>query len=533
MEAIHKIRDNEQICNTTIKVLHIININQISTSYKMKILKYILISVLNLFVFSSILQAQIAKKNGVTLEEVGAVLNALGNSKDPGAKEKLAFEAKALSESKDERFVTLSAKIFTFLGDKKKSEDINNSIVKRFPKGNKARIEGYDKIVKSKLSGESAEKEYKLWLKKFPENDSNGSNEAVYTQAIIAVAQAYLRENKIDQANVYIDLAIQRGDFAQYANWTGTKLLEEKNYLAAEIILQKGYEIALNASQSISPEIKTSNNAKSYFILALNYSKVLEVQKNDYVLAGVLNTLVNSPFGGTSANAVRLGNAYLNQGKKLDAFMAWNNYLHLPNVQGKDEKIISLMKPLYNELNGEHGEFDSYIASIRSNVDNNLTSKFKSQMIKKKAPDFSFTDKSGKVISLSDLKGKIVVLEFWATWCSPCKRSLPGMQSLVNKYKNDKDVEFLFVNVFQKEKNFKEVVDKYLIENHYSFNVIFDDMNNPEVSTARAYGVHGIPHKVVIDKEGYIRFEGTGDLAEPEKTVNEISAKIELTRKSS
>ena len=65
-----------------------------------------------------------------------------------------------------------------------------------------------------------------------------------------------------------------------------------------------------------------------------------------------------------------------------------------------------------------------------------------------KAKDFSLTNLEGKTVKLSDYKGKIVVLDFWATWCGPCRESLPHMQELVNQYKG-KDVEFFFVNTME------------------------------------------------------------------------------------
>ena len=152
-------------------------------------------------------------------------------------------------------------------------------------------------------------------------------------------------------------------------------------------------------------------------------------------------------------------------------------------------------------------------------------------MIKKEAPNFSLVNMEGKTVSLADLKGKVLVLDFWATWCGPCKISFPGMQAAVNKYKDDKDVEFLFINTWQNEKNYEELVRNFIAENKYSFHVLFDEMKDRSKSTVTAYGVKGIPHKVVIDKEGFIRFESAGGSADVEKIVNEMETKIELARK--
>src|SRR5690606_37829144 len=134
-----------------------------------------------------------------------------------------------------------------------------------------------------------------------------------------------------------------------------------------------------------------------------------------------------------------------------------------------------------------------------------LVAKYKSEMIKEEAPAFSLVNREGKTVSLADMKGKVVVLDFWATWCGPCVMSFPGMQAAVNKYKDDSEVEFLFIDTWQREENYKELVDNFITENKYTFHVLFDEMKDRENATVTAYGVRGIPTKVVIDKEGFIR----------------------------
>ena len=93
-----------------------------------------------------------------------------------------------------------------------------------------------------------------------------------------------------------------------------------------------------------------------------------------------------------------------------------------------------------------------------------------------KAPDFSLKNMYGETVTLSQLKNKVVVIDFWATWCVPCKASFPTMQQLVTKYKDDKDVVFLFIDTWEgaePQKN-QETVKKYIADNKYSFEVLFD-----------------------------------------------------------
>ncbi|MBF4470035.1 TlpA family protein disulfide reductase [Flavobacterium sp. HJJ] len=124
------------------------------------------------------------------------------------------------------------------------------------------------------------------------------------------------------------------------------------------------------------------------------------------------------------------------------------------------------------------------------------------------AINFSLKNLEGKVINLSDLKGKVVVLDFWATWCGPCKASFPAMQELVTKYK-DKNVEFLFVNTWEKgkENETTEKVTNFINDKKYSFNVVFD---YDDAITAK-YKIEGIPTKILIDKNGSVVTFGSSE----------------------
>lgn len=72
-------------------------------------------------------------------------------------------------------------------------------------------------------------------------------------------------------------------------------------------------------------------------------------------------------------------------------------------------------------------------------------------MLNSPAPHFILKDLNGKTVSLSDYKGKTLVLEFWATWCPYCRKSFPSTQLLLNKYKDDANVKFLFIDTREKK----------------------------------------------------------------------------------
>lgn len=114
-----------------------------------------------------------------------------------------------------------------------------------------------------------------------------------------------------------------------------------------------------------------------------------------------------------------------------------------------------------------------------------------------KAPEFTLTDLKNKKVSLYDYKGKYVMINFWATWCSACKSELPDLEKFYNENKNNKDFKLLTIDVGEN----KDVVEKFMKENKYNFDVLLD--KNTEVSYD--YTATALPTTVLIDKEGYIK----------------------------
>ena len=113
-----------------------------------------------------------------------------------------------------------------------------------------------------------------------------------------------------------------------------------------------------------------------------------------------------------------------------------------------------------------------------------------------KAPDFNLKDQYGVVHSLENYKGKVIFLNFWATWCPPCKKEMPDVESIYKEYgENKKDVIILGINS-EKENEVK----KFLKDKGYTFPTVIDE--NSEVM--RKYFIQAFPTSFVIDKEGNI-----------------------------
>jgi peroxiredoxin len=151
-------------------------------------------------------------------------------------------------------------------------------------------------------------------------------------------------------------------------------------------------------------------------------------------------------------------------------------------------------------------------------------------MINEPAPAFTLKDLDGKTVSLADLKGKTVIVDFWATWCGPCKASFPGMQMAVNKYKDDPNVKFLFVDTWENGDKYVDEVKKFITDNKYTFHVLIDEKvdDGKQAKVISSYNVDGIPTKFIIDKNGNIRFKYVGYSGTPEKLVDEVTNMVDM-----
>jgi thiol-disulfide isomerase/thioredoxin len=126
------------------------------------------------------------------------------------------------------------------------------------------------------------------------------------------------------------------------------------------------------------------------------------------------------------------------------------------------------------------------------------------------APELMLKDPSGRALDPSELKGSVIFVNFWATWCQPCREEMPSVQNLYSGFKDKKGfrmVTILFRDDYEK-------ATAYLKENNYDIPVFLDSNE----TTARVYGVTGVPETYIVDKKGILKEKMIGpfDWASPQ-----------------
>src|SRR5699024_5693109 len=326
------------------------------------------------------------------------------------------------------------------------------------------------------------------WIAKFPPKKFPNENHdhIVYDYARSHIAQLYAKEGNIAEAKKYINMLEE--EFWKGNAYGGlSAVFQEKGDLAnAEVYAKKAME---NAKSFLGATDNAGKFAASGYPGLCNtyvdilykekkYNEALKYIDTVYKLNKTVNSSTNFTYAKLLIQADRNKEAYDKMGEVMKTGKA-------------SSEMDSLFKKLYLKVNGSYTSYEDYMEAVNKTIAKNMREKLKKGMMDKPAPLFTLTNLNGKKVSLEQFKGKVVILDFWATWCGPCKRSFPAMQMAQDKYKDDPNVKFLFIHTWERNDQATEDAKAFIKKHHYSFEVLMD-LKDPQTKQNKVVSSYGV-----------------------------------------
>ncbi|AOW09269.1 TlpA disulfide reductase family protein [Flavobacterium gilvum] len=437
------------------------------------------------------------------------------HNSDPKKAEPLLLECvEKLIKKGDESSFEDAISIYSRLKMKEKYKETKELAIVKYPKGMHAKEKFGDafseKWEKEGFGVEALIKFVEDYKKNYTNEANKDLDERMLNSAYVQILNHYARVSDTTKLEAYSKLHTNKAELSNFYNNVARNLVgkelssESKNLDYATYLSRKSIDI-------INERIKN-----------LKYGE-LESDFDNYKTNN-LATYAQIKFKlGKNNEAVDLMNQiaekrdlYPAEKEKYAVYLEKSqgsevakNYLEKELIAGLGSKVMmKQLEEIYKKLNIPENEF----VKIKREAVKLVSEKSKIDFTKKygdfKGIDFALTNLEGKKVQLSELKGKVVVLDFWATWCGPCRVSFPYMQKMVEKYKG-KPVEFLFINTGENSipTETVQIASKFITEKKYDFNVLFDF----EKEVSKKYQIKGIPTKIIIGKEGNIVSDSFSD----------------------
>ena len=467
-------------------------------------------------------------------EFLGNYFNFLSRAKKKEAKHLITKELQlfAAKPNLSEIDYTLIAQWYDRFKEKNVADSFRNIMKTTYPKGNWVKADATNALVLSLRAKKPAD-EKKAQVEEFLKQNRSDNQESIKEFLQQQVANAYVQEKNWKGLFEYAKnlTAASRASMFNNVSWN----------MAEEGIenIQEAKRMSYEATSWAENEVKAPTEKKPAMLTGLQWE---EQRKRNFAMYADTYAFIlyqngtykeGLPYAKSAATYNKFADAEYNERYALLAEKALPASEAQKLIEGfvksgkASAKTKAALKNIYVKEKGSDTGYAAYLTNLEEEAIIARRAEIAKGMINEPAPAFALKDFEGNSVSLASLKGKVVVVDFWATWCGPCIASMPGMKKAQDKYKGNPNVKFLFVDTWEKVDNKLQNAKDFMTKKGYDFHVLLDTEDN----VVSDFKVSGIPTKFIVDGNGNIRFKAVGFDGNDDALVEELTTMIELAGK--